>query len=249
MGMRYSSLSNAALASLLSLCAGPTKTSHAPLAAAPLATGAFHSYSATQGDVTGSSLAIEHEPAGLRLAGVTHFADGGCLAEEATLDSAGRLLHAEYTLSRADSQTRVVLDPAAGLVEIHGPGLEASMRVPSDLPWVWTPLLNPAANTGALSTPLAAVVTVYGARADRSVRAIELGARRSHSWLSEQLLVKDVDQTDLVVVGDDVVSLENGVPRQWHVWAFDQDLESRQADGLLDTLASFACLPVTASAT
>lgn len=243
MGMRYSSISNAALASLLSVCAGPTKTSHVPRP------GAFHAYSATQGNVTGSSLAIEQEPAGQRLAGVTHFADGSCLAEEATLDNDGRMLHAEYTLSRADSQTRVVLDPRAGLVEMHGPGFATNMRVPSDLPWVWTPLLNPAANSGALSTPLAAVVTVYGARANRAVRAIDLGARQSHSWPSEQLLVKDVDQTDLVVVGDDVVSLDNGVPRQWHVWAFDQDLESREADGLLHTLAAFACLPVTASAT
>lgn len=243
MGMRYSSVTNAALASLLSLCAGPTHTSRVPLSSA------FHAYSATQGDVTGSSLAIEQEPAGRRLAGVTHFADGSCLAEEATLDGDGRLLHAEYTLSRAASQTHVVLDPQAGVVAMRGPGLDARMQVPSDLPWVWMPLLDPAANGGALSTPLAAMVTAEGARASLAVRSIDLGTRKSHRWASDQLLVKDLDQTVLVVVGGDVVSLENDVPRQWHVWAFDQDLESREAEGLLDKLASFACLPATASAT
>jgi hypothetical protein len=240
--MRHTTIPNVALATWLSFCSGPTKTPDAPAA------DVVHSYSATEGSLRASTLVIDGD--GRRLAGVTHFADGSCLAEEATLDHAGRLVRAQYAVTGASgASTHVLLDSPSGVVEITGPTGTTRMTVPNDWPWVYTPQLDPAANSQAVATPLAAVLTMRAARADRSVRAVELGAHKSYRVSSNQLLVKDEDQSDLIVVGDDVVAIERGLPQQWHLWALDQDLQARESDGLLSTLAAFACTPVEASAT
>jgi hypothetical protein len=188
---------------------------------------------------------IEDAPEGQRFAGVTHFSDGSCLAEEATLDRAGRLVRAEYTVAN----TRVVFDPAGGAVHITSPAGESLIQVPNDLPWVWTPLLRPQENAGAVATPLAALVTLRGVGASPQVRTIALGEGKSHRDFSSQLLVKDVDESELVVVGEDVITIERGLPQKWHVWALDQDVEAAPAEGLLSVLATFACTPARGSAT
>jgi hypothetical protein len=232
--MRHTTLPNVALATWLSFCAGPSKAPDAPTA------DVVHSYSATEGNLRESTLVVDGD--GRRLAGVTHFADGTCLAEEATLDLAGRLVHAQYTVAgAAGDNTRVELDSTLGTVDIDGPRGHTHLVVPNDWPWVFTPQLAPQSNERAVATPLAAVLTLRGAHADRAVRAIELGKSRSYRTQSNQLLVKDEDKSDLVVVGDDVVSIDRGMPQQWHLWALDQDLAAREPTGLLSTLAAFAC--------
>jgi hypothetical protein len=238
--MRHASLPSLTLSTLLGLCGGNPR--ERPLEST---SSTIHSYSATEGSFAASTLMIEDAPEGQRLAGVTHFTDGTCLAEEATLDRAGRIVRAEYTVAG----THVVLDPARGIVEITSPEGDSHIQVPNDLPWVWTPLLHPQANTGPVATPLAALVTLRGAEASAEVRSIALGVGKSHRDSSNQLLVKDVDQSELVVVGDDVITIERGLPQKWHVWALDQDVEASPADGLLSVLATFACTPARGSAT
>jgi hypothetical protein len=231
--MRHASLPSLTLASLLGLC-GPRER--------PLATSStVHSYSASAGSFAASTLMIEDAPEGQRLAGVTHFTDGTCLAEEASLDRTGRVVHAEYTVAN----TRVVLDPLRGVVDITSPAGESHIQVPNDLPWVWTPLLRPQQNAGPVATPLAALVTLRGAGASAAVRTIALGEHTSHRDPSNQLCVSDEDHAELVVVGDDVITIERGLPQKWHVWALDQDVEASPADGL----ATFACTPAHGSAT
>lgn len=237
--MRHASLTQFTLAALLGLCGGnPAPRSQMP------ARNTIHTYAASAGNFTASTLVIEDAPEGQRIAGVTHFSDGTCLAEEAAIDRDGRLARAEYAVSN----THVALDPARGTVTISTAAGQDHIQVPNDLPWVWTPVLQPAQNARPVSTPLAALVTLRAAQAANAVRSIQLGTRTSHRDLSNQLLVKDHDQSDLVVVGEDVVTIEHGLPTKWHVWALDQDVQAKQsALGLLSMLGTFACTPGSAT--
>jgi hypothetical protein len=239
--MRQTTLPNVALAASISFCGcSQTETMRAP------GGGTVHSYGATDGSPLRSTLFIEDKPGGRQLAGVTQLDDDTCIAEEATLAQSGRLMHAEYTLSRnASPSTHVTLDPMSGLVEVTGPTFQLRWSVPNDLPWVWTPLLDAA----TLATPVAALVTLRGARADSAVRSIDLRAFQSFSVMADQLVVANGEHAELVVVGDDAVEVQHGVPSHWHLGALDRDIQARESNGLLRILAAFACMPLDRSET
>jgi hypothetical protein len=239
--MRQTTLPNVALAASISFCGcTQTETMRAP------GGGTVHSYGATDGSPLRSTLFIDDKLDGQHLAGVTQLDDDTCIAEEATLALSGRLLHAEYTLSRHPaSNTHVTLDPQSGLVEVTGPTSQMRWAVPNDLPWVWTPWLD----ASTIATPVAALVTMRGARADTAVRSIDLRAFQSLSVMADQLVVADGEHTDLVVVGDDAVEVQRGVPAHWHLGALDRDIRARESNGLLRTLAAFACMPLDRSET
>jgi len=205
----------------------------------------FHSYAASPGSLLDSTLVVNEGRATTHLAGVTHLSDGTCLAEEAVLDARGRLVSASYSVSHgAGSLQHVSLDARRGAVEVSGPEGVRRAQLPNDLPWVWAPRVQRETETRTVSTPLAAVVTLRAARAEGRVRNIDLEQLVSRGTCSDQLVVRDRDRSDLVVVGDDVVTVSAGLPRFWHVWAFDQELHSARPERLLDTMAALACVPV-----
>lgn len=205
----------------------------------------FHNYTASPGSLHDSTLVVDEARSTTHLAGVTHLADGSCLAEEAVLDAHGRLLCASYSVTYgAGPVSYVSLDALHGVVESHDAGSVRRAQIPSDLPWVWAPAMKTEQGTRSISTPLSAVVTLRAARAEQRVRTIDTAMLTSRGTRSDQLLVHDLDRSELVVVGDDVIAVSAGLPRFWHMWAFNQELHTAQPESLLDTLATLACLPV-----
>src|ERR1700754_4063419 len=79
------------------------------------------------------------------LSGTTQLADGSCLAERATLDATGRLVRGEARLAGPNGDTHVVMDAAHGTVDVTAPSLHIRWTVPTDLPWIWNPLLHDGA--------------------------------------------------------------------------------------------------------
>jgi hypothetical protein len=205
----------------------------------------FHSYTASPGYLLDSTLVVDEGSAATHLAGVTHLANGSCLAEEAVLDARGRLVSASYSVGYGGgSATHASLDARRGTVEVSGPDGVRRVQLPNDLPWVWAPEVQSGQDTRTVSTPLSAVVTLRAAQAEQRVRRIDLSKLVDHGTRSDQLVVRDRDRSELVVVGDDVITVAGGLPRFWHVWAYDQELHAAQPESLLDTLAALACLPV-----
>jgi hypothetical protein len=210
---------------------------------------AFRTYAAADGRSLRSTLVVDEQSDGEHLAGVTHFEDGSCLSEEATTDRTGRLVRAEYAVSRPNADAHVLLDPGAGLVEVTLRGFQMRLSVPNDLPWVWAPQLDPASGGEAIATPLSALIALRGAHADHALRSIDLGVMESNTVMTDQVFVADGEQSGLVVVGDDAVDVRDGMPRNWHAGLLDRDIEARDADGLLAMLAAFSCAPVERSKT
>ncbi|HEY2736026.1 MAG TPA: hypothetical protein VGI70_18640 [Polyangiales bacterium] len=243
--MRHLFLPHVGFAATLTLsgCITPAAAKSAP------ARGAFSSYASADGSLMRSTLVIDDQRDGQHLAGVTQFDDGSCLSEEATTDRAGRLVRAEYTVSRPASDAHVVLDPQAGFVEVTLPTFQAHWSVPNDLSWVWAPQLYPAVGGETLATPLSAVVIDRSAHADRAIRALDLGTFESASVMSDQLVVIDDEHSETVVVGDEAVEVHDGLPRKWHAGLIDRDIEARDMDGLLAMLAAFNCGPAERSKT
>jgi hypothetical protein len=234
--MRHTILPNLALAGFLSLCGCNQSEPSPPTARTP------YTFSATDGSLLRSTLVIDDASDRQHLAGVTQFADGGCLEEDATLDRSGRLLRAEYTLTRSNASTsHVVVDAHAGVVEVAGPVFPMRWTIARDLPWVFAPTVDGTDGTHTIATPLAALVTFRGAQAAGAVRQIDLGALTSHSVMVDQVVVPD-GQSNLVVVGDDAVSVRGGLPEHWHVEALSQDLQADIASER-NTLDAFACMP------
>jgi hypothetical protein len=239
--MRHTTLPNAALAAFLSLC-GCAQTEPMP---AP-ASRTLHSFSATGGNILRSTLAIENNGDRQHLRGVTQFNDGSCLDEDATTDHAGRLVRGEYTLTRSGAANEhVVLDPRAGVVKVSGAVFPMRWSVPNDLPWVWAPTLGGVEGGRTVATPLAAIVTARGAHAASAVRAIDLAGFKSDSVMSDQLVVRDGADSELVVVGDDAVTVRAGMPSLWHVTALNQNIQA-QTD-VKATQDAFVCTPVARS--
>jgi hypothetical protein len=211
----------------------------------PAVQSSFHNYAASPGSLQDSTLVVDEARSTTHLAGVTHLADGTCLAEEAVLDAHGRLLSASYSVAYGAGNARQVsLDAQHGLLEVREAAGVRRAQLPSDLPWVFVPAIETEHGLRTVSTPLSAVVTLRAARAEQRVRSIDTQQLVSQGTRSDQLVVRDQDRSELVVVGEDVIAIANGLPRYWHVWAFDQELHVAQPESLLDTLAALACVPV-----
>lgn len=182
----------------------------------------------TTGDASMRSSLIVGAAAGVELLrSVTELSNGNCLTEEATTDETGRLIRAELTLheSDGDRNTRVVLDPRHGTVELTTATVHTRWAVPTDLPWVWAPLRDPAAKGVATATPLEAVVALRGAAGERPVRVLDLTKLESFTLMADQLVVPGERGTATVVLGDDYVETEGGMPRRVHLAALQRDLE------------------------
>ena len=190
--------------------------------------GDAHTYTTVDASVR-SSLMLGAAAGVEVLRSVTELSNGNCLTEEATTDESGRLLRAEMTLheSAGDRNTRVVLDPRAGTVELTTPTVHTRWAVPSDLPWVWAPLRDPAAPGVATATPLEAVVALRGAAGDRPVRILDIQRLESYTIMADQLVVRDARRgRATVVLGDDFVDVEDGLPRRVHFDALNTDLDA-----------------------
>lgn len=186
-----------------------------------------HTYTTVDASVR-SSLILGAAAGVELLRSVTELSNGNCLTEEATTDESGRLLRAEMTLheSIGDRNTRVVLDPRAGTVELTTATVHTRWAVPSDLPWVWAPLRDSGAPGVTTATPLEALVAMRGAEGNRPVRILDLSRLESHTMMADQLVVLDAKRGKAtVVLGDDFVDVEDGLPRRVHLASFNIDLD------------------------
>jgi hypothetical protein len=210
----------------------------------PLAHAQSSMQSYTTGDASVRSSLIVGAAAGVELLrSVTELSNGNCLTEEATTDETGRLLRAELTLHETDGDrnTRVVLDPRHGTVELTTATVHTRWAVPSDLPWVWAPLRDPAAKGVATATPLGAVVALRGAAGDRPVRLLDLTKLESFTLMADQLVVRGERGVATVVLGDDYVEMEGGLPRRVHLAALHVDLEAIKPSASARGISGAAC--------
>jgi hypothetical protein len=182
-------------------------------------------YAATDGSTLQATLVIDELPHEQRLASATHFEDGSCLVEEATIDRSGRLRHAA---------------PERKTVKITQPAHRMQWTVPSDLPWVYAPLVETEAGLRTIATPLSAMVTQRAAAEHSTLRTLDLSTLDSATIMADQLFVADQDGS-IVVVGDDAVDFVDGLPHSWHNAALDRDLGLRQSNDILSLLAAFSC--------
>jgi hypothetical protein len=146
--------------------------------------------------------------------------------ENAELDESGRLLHLDAAIGpvNRDSAVRVVLEPAKGRVEIITPSLHAVWSVPSDSPWIWVPMLMVPDGLGPIATPLVGLVMLRAANRGRPVRRLDLATLTSHLITADQLVVFE-GQGATVIVGDDAVDVEHGMPTTLHLAALNATLE------------------------
>jgi hypothetical protein len=203
----------------------------------------------------------DQRPAGERLIGVTEL-DGSAtirLVEDITLDAHGVLLRAEEVLSHAGVQSlRVVLDPRRGVVDFTTPGTGGSRhwRVPTDLPWVWAPLLTLPSSGSGVATAASARATWRAAAGGRSARLLDLTNMVSHTITADQLLVPDEPgdlgasadaekgvEKGVVVLGDDAVDVEGGMPIRLHLAALGVNVEPMDAKGLSGKLVASSRCP------
>lgn len=198
----------------------------------------------TTGDASMRSSLIVGAAAGVELLrSVTDLSNGNCLTEEATTDQSGRLLRAELTLHEHEGgkNTRVVLDPRQGTVELTTATVHTRWAVPNDLPWVWAPMRDPAAKGVATATPLEAVVALRGAAGDRAVRVLDLTKLESFTLMADQLVVHGERGMSTVVLGDDYVDMEDGMPRRVHLAALHSDLEVIKPSASARGISAAAC--------
>lgn len=188
--------------------------------------GGTHAYATLDASIR-SSLILGAAAGVELLRSVTELSNGNCLTEEATTDESGRLLRAEMTLHEANENrnTRVVLDPRAGTVELTTPTVHTRWAVPSDLPWVWMPMRDHLAPGVGAATPLEAVVALRATENDRPVRVLDLQKLESHTMMADQLVVRDEKRGATVVLGDDFVDIEDGLPKRVHFAALGTDLD------------------------
>jgi hypothetical protein len=197
----------------------------------------FRRYGTPDALVQGTLL-LEGPHHGQRLSGVIQLTDGTCLAEEATLDEAGRLATADVWLSgpAVEEPTHVFLNPTRGVVELSAASRQIAWSVPSDLPWIWQPILSTGAS---LATPLSAVIALRAAADGRSVRSLELDTFHSHSVTADQVLVAD-EEAATVVLGDDAADMADGLPTRIHFASLDRDLQVFEP-GQSPALAALSC--------
>jgi hypothetical protein len=133
------------------------------------------------------------------------------LVESASLDEAGRLVHADICRSVAGvQQVCFRLDQPSGVVRIERTGAEPfEWRVPADAPWVYQ---GSSREGGELvSTPLAGWIAARAARSSESetVRVLEPGRQRSFVAPIDQVAVA-TEQGTTVVLGGDGIDLREG---------------------------------------
>lgn len=182
-----------------------------------------------QGTLT-QSAAGAADPSSERLSGLTQLDDGSWIRQDAVLNQAGQLLHAELVLGGTNciETRRISLDARHGTVEDVVRGSRTSWHVPTDLPWVWLPvLLRRAGGTNEarpVATPLDAAVTRRGAMVARAVRRLDLDHLQSFSVMVDQVMDTNEHATT-VVMGDDVAEFDAGVLQRLHMEALQVDLE------------------------
>jgi hypothetical protein len=207
-----------------SACAQGVSDAHAPETATIC-------YASPDGRLLRSTLSVTPESGGERLVGVTELrAEARELVrvvEKANLDASGRLLHLEATATRetADSSTTVVLDATTGRVEVTRTNLHVVWTVPTDLPWVWVPILTEPRGQRPIATPLEGRVVLRATGSGRPVRRIDLGALVTHPMTADQLVVSEAGGAT-VVLGDDALDVENDRVKTLHVAALGISLET-----------------------
>ncbi|HET6150835.1 MAG TPA: hypothetical protein VFH68_25080 [Polyangia bacterium] len=214
-------------------------------------------YSTVEGQPVHSTLVSMQTLGTEQLVGMTELGTGERLVEEATIDPTGRLVEAAATLSPARgvgapvTATRVVFHPGRNSVEISAPALQVKWSVPSDLPWIWAPMLTgPAASLNSpgrpIATPLGARAAFRAAQSGGAVRLLDLGVLQHHTVTADQLVVPDgADAT--VILADDVVAIENGAPRRLYLSALDTTLEVLDARAPSSALAAVRCTELSGS--
>lgn len=205
---------------------------------------AFRRYGASDGQLVQGTLAIQSTQEKTKLSGVTQLVDGTCLAEIATLDATGRLVHGEAHIAGPGGEAHAVLEPTRGSVDLTAPSLHTRWSVPADLPWIWNPLLEHGASGARVATPLSAVVALRAASIGQAVRELDLRELHSHTLMNDQLVVPNEDSYT-VVLGDDAVEVDHGLPRRIHLAAFGRELETIDAPEASSTSpAAFSCRAV-----
>ena len=126
------------------------------------------------------------------------------LVESASLDAAGRLVHADICRTVAGvQQVCFRLDRPSGTVSIERTGAEPfEWRVPDDVPWVYQ---GSAREGGELvSTPLAGFIAARAATGVETVRVVEPGRQRSFLSPVDQVAVPTEHGTTVVLDGDGI---------------------------------------------
>lgn len=189
---------------------------------------AFRRYGSSDERLVQGTLTVNNTKDTSELSGITQLADGTCLIETATIDARGWLVRGEAHLAGPNGYAHVVVDAAHGTVDVTAPSLRTRWSVPTDLPWIWNPLLKDGDQNIGLATPLSAVVALRGATAGEAVRALDLRELQSHTVMDDQLVVAN-DESFTVVLGDDAVEIDHGLPRRIHLAALGSELETLQA--------------------
>ncbi|MRG92314.1 hypothetical protein [Polyangium spumosum] len=125
--------------------------------------------------------------------------------EDVTLDARGRIVRAEITTTSSAANEPTVslrLAPSEGLARITSGTSEASFRVPTDAPWVYTGL---AAEIPA--TPIAAWVAKRGAETAPWLRVISASQARSFLTPLDQVVVR-TESGATVVLGRDAADTD-----------------------------------------
>jgi hypothetical protein len=146
----------------------------------------------------------------------------------------------------------VLFDPGRGSVDVTASAHHVHWDVPDDLPWIWAPLLTASATGGAVATAVEARVIWKAAAGGQAVRLLEVGALRSQTVTAAQVLVPDSGEAGVnrserraggtVVLGDDAIDVEGGMPARLHLAALGTEVEPVDADGLSGSLvASSRC--------
>lgn len=167
------------------------------------------------------------------LAGVTDLGPDFLRAvEQAKLDADGRLVRLDATLGSTggDVDTRVVLDASSGRVSITTASVHIDWSVPTDLPWVWAPLLTMPGGKAPVTTPVLAAVAVRAARGGRAVRMLDLGKLESYAVTGDQLAVTDEGETT-VIIGNDFADVEKGIPSALHLGVLETTFTRVDSDG------------------
>jgi hypothetical protein len=221
-------------------------------------------YALVGGQPVHSTLVSTKTDGAERLIGLTELGSGARLVEEATIDDSGQLVEAEATLTPAAAaqaavgtgtearaaETHVVFHPGRRTVELTTPTLHVEWSVPDDRPWVWAPLLT-VEGPRPIATPLDARVALRAAENGRTVRLLDLGTLEQHTLAADQMVIQNGDGAGAsasVIIGDDVIDVENGTPRRLHLAALDDTLELLDASAPSGALvAALRCTSLSGS--
>ncbi|XYI03441.1 hypothetical protein ACMHYB_28195 [Sorangium sp. So ce1128] len=128
---------------------------------------------------------------------------GGVLREYAEIDTSGRLVYADVSLSDAAGVVkRMILDPQHGAALLRRAGIAPGfVRIPTGEATIYAPV-------SSMVTPVAAWVARRAAQAAPSARLFDEVTTESHEILSDQLVVEDGHDT-FVVLGDAALSVDD----------------------------------------